>query len=58
MDPVKSLKKLKRLSENRFRRIRTDESLGEEIVFELGADGRAARLIWNSNYFPRMNGAK
>jgi hypothetical protein len=34
--------------------VRDDEELGEEIVFEMGPDGRAARLKWHSNYYPRI----
>jgi CubicO group peptidase (beta-lactamase class C family) len=54
MSPVKSLLKLKKTAEHTFRRVRDDEELGEEIVFELGPDGRAARLKWHSNYYPRI----
>lgn len=53
-DPVKSLLKLKKIGEHRFRRIRLAEGLGEEVVFELGPDGKATRLLWDSNYFPRV----
>jgi CubicO group peptidase (beta-lactamase class C family) len=54
LDPVKNLTKLKNVGEHRFRRIRSDESLGEEIVFEMGRDGKAARFTRNNNYFPRV----
>jgi hypothetical protein len=54
MSPVKSLMKLKKTGEHTFRRVRDDEELGEEIVFELGPDGRASRLKWHSNYYPRL----
>ena len=54
MSPVKSLMKLKKTGEHTFRRVRDDEELGEEIVFELGPDGRASRLKWHSNYYPRI----
>jgi CubicO group peptidase (beta-lactamase class C family) len=54
MNPLKSITKLKKTGKHTFRRIRKDEELGEEIVFEMGPDGRAARLKWNSNYFPRV----
>jgi hypothetical protein len=54
MDPVRGLVKLKKVDEHRFRRIRRDEALGEELVFEMGADGRAARMIWNSNQYRRV----
>ena len=54
MNPVKSVVKLKKTGENTFRRVRDDEELGEEIVFEIGPDGRASRLKRHSNSFPRV----
>ena len=54
LDPVKNLTKLKKVGEHRFRRIRSDESLGEEIVFEMGRDGKAARFTRHNNYYPRV----
>jgi len=54
MEPVKELVKLKKTGEHTFRRIRKDESLGEEIVFEMGSDGRPTRFTHHSNYAPRV----
>lgn len=54
MDPVKDLEKLKKTGENTFRRIRKDEKLGEEIVFEMGPDGKPTRFRRHSNYSPRV----
>jgi CubicO group peptidase (beta-lactamase class C family) len=54
LDPVKNLTKLKKVGEHRFRRIRSDESLGEEVVFEIGRDGKAARFTRHNNYYPRI----
>jgi CubicO group peptidase (beta-lactamase class C family) len=54
MDPMEELVKLKKIGENRFRVIHKDETLGEEIVFEMGPDGRAARYIQHSNVSPRL----
>jgi CubicO group peptidase (beta-lactamase class C family) len=54
MNPVKDLTKLKRVSENTFRRIRKDEALGETVVFELGGEGQVVRMIWNSNQYRRV----
>ena len=54
MNPVKEITKLQKTGENTFRRIRKDEALGEEIVFEMGPDGRPARLKWHSNYYSRV----
>jgi CubicO group peptidase (beta-lactamase class C family) len=53
-DPVKGLTKLKKAGDHRFRRVRKDDSLGEEIVFEIGADGRATRFTWHNNHYPRV----
>jgi len=54
MNPAKSIVKFKKTGDHTFRRVRDDEELGEEIVFEMGPDGRAARLKWHSNYYPRI----
>jgi hypothetical protein len=54
MEPVKELVKLKKTGEHTFRRIRKDESLGEEIVFEMGPDGRPTRFTHHSNYALRV----
>lgn len=54
MDPVRGLQKLKKVSEHTFRRIRKDEALGETLVFELGPEGQAVRVIWNSNHYRRV----
>ncbi|MEK6325669.1 MAG: serine hydrolase [Acidobacteriota bacterium] len=54
MDPVKSLTKLKKSGEHTFRRIRKDEALGETLVFELGREGQAVRVIWHSNQYRRV----
>jgi CubicO group peptidase (beta-lactamase class C family) len=53
-NPMRSLTKLKKVGEHTFRRIRNDESLGEAVTFEMGPDGRAARLIWHSNQYRRV----
>lgn len=54
MDPVKDMDRFKKVGEHRFRRIRKDDSLGEEIVFEIDADGRATRFTQHSNHYPRV----
>jgi len=53
-DPLDGLVKLKHIEGNRFRRIRDDDELGEEIVFELGSDGKVVRLKRHSNYEPKV----
>lgn len=52
--PMKDLVKMKKTGENTFRRIRKDETLGEEIVFALGPDGKATRFTRHSNYSTRV----
>jgi CubicO group peptidase (beta-lactamase class C family) len=54
-NPMKDLIKMKKTGENTFRRIRKDETLGEEIVFALGPDGRATRFTRHSNYSLRVD---
>ena len=53
-DPVKELDKLKKTGDNTFRRVLSDESLGEEWVFTLGADGKVTQLSIHSNSYPRL----
>jgi hypothetical protein len=54
MDPVKEMDRVQETGEHRFRRIRKDDSLGEEIVFEIGPDGRATQYTQHSNHFRRI----
>jgi len=53
-EPVRDLIRLKRTGDNTFRRIRKDETLGEEVVFEMGTDGRAVRFTRHSNPHERI----
>lgn len=53
MDPMRGLTKLRKTGEHTFRRVRKDEALGEPVVFEMGSDGRATRILWHSNYYNR-----
>jgi CubicO group peptidase (beta-lactamase class C family) len=53
-DPLKAMEKWKKTGEHRFRRLRTDDSLGEEIVFEMGTVGTAVRFRQHSNTHPRL----
>jgi CubicO group peptidase (beta-lactamase class C family) len=54
MDPVKEMDKLRKVGEHQFRRVRDDGSLGETVTFEIGPDGKATKLWWHSNPYPRM----
>ena len=58
MDPVRGLTKLKKVGEHTFRRIRKDEALGETVVFEVGPDGKAVKMIWHSNQYRRASMSK
>jgi CubicO group peptidase (beta-lactamase class C family) len=51
--PLDALVKLKPAGEHRFRRLRDDGTLGEEIRFEVDATGRAVRLWRFSNAMER-----
>ena len=53
-DPLDRLLELKHTGEHTFRRIRDDETLGEEITFEVRADGNVTRLWRHSNYYTRV----
>jgi CubicO group peptidase (beta-lactamase class C family) len=54
MDPMRGLQKLRKVGEHTFRRVRKDEALAEQIVFDTGADGRITRMIWHSNNYRRV----
>lgn len=51
--PLEALVKLKPAGEHRFRRIRDEGALGEEIRFDVDASGRVTRLWRNSNWLAR-----
>jgi hypothetical protein len=47
--------RLRKTGEHTFRRVRKeDDSLGEELAFEIGADGKATRFIRHSNPMTRI----
>lgn len=54
MEPVKEMTRLRRTGEHTFRRVRKDDSLAEEIVFVMGADGRATHFQRHSSRWPRV----
>ena len=53
-DPMDDLTELERTGEHTFRRVRDDDSLGEEIRFEVGADGTVSRMWRHSNFRPKI----
>ena len=53
-NPMRGLMSMKAESPNVFRRVREDGELGERVEFELGADGRVARMIHNNNFSYRV----
>ncbi len=54
-DPLDALTRLKQTGDHTFRRVRSDDELGEEIVFELDGDGNVVRFKRNSNFYPRVH---
>jgi CubicO group peptidase (beta-lactamase class C family) len=54
MEPAKELERLRKTGEHTFRRVRSDGSLGETYVFDVGSDGKAARVWVHSNPYPRL----
>ena len=53
-DPLKNLIPIKNTGSHVFRRIRSDNVLGEEIVFEIGDDGQVTGLWRHENFSPRV----
>jgi hypothetical protein len=53
-NPTGGLTKYKKTGEHTFRRIRSDEELGEALVFTVGPDGEVTRMTRNSNYMPKI----
>jgi CubicO group peptidase (beta-lactamase class C family) len=53
-DPLESMIELEKTGEHIFRRVRSDDTLGEEIRFDIGPDGRASRMWRHSNYDVRV----
>jgi CubicO group peptidase (beta-lactamase class C family) len=54
--PVADLVKLRPVGEHRFRSIREDGGLGEEVRFDVAADGTPVRVWRHSNYRERAQG--
>ena len=54
-NPLNSLTRLRRIEDGTFRRVRDNDDLGEEFIFEEMPDGRM--LMWrNDNYSVRAAG--
>jgi CubicO group peptidase (beta-lactamase class C family) len=49
-NPAESLTLLKHIEDDTFRRVRKDETLGEEVVFERDKSGKVFRMWQHSNY--------
>ncbi len=55
-NPSKALSFLKHMDEDTFRRVRDDETLGEEVVFERDKTGKVVRYRQHSNnYYKQRN---
>ena len=55
-NPAQGLTLFKQIEKDIFRRIRDDETLGEEIIFERDKTGKVIRFIRHSNYYPKIKG--
>lgn len=53
-NPVQGFTLFKHIGGDIFRRIRDDETLGEELVFERDKSGKVIRFIRHSNYYPKI----
>ena len=53
-NPFRSLTLLKHVESDTFRRIRKDETLGEEVVFERDETGKVIRMWQHSNYMEKI----
>jgi CubicO group peptidase (beta-lactamase class C family) len=53
-DPLDALTRLEPAGEHTFRRIRDDDSLGEEVRFDVDPDGSVLRMWRHSNFQPRI----
>jgi len=54
-DPLDSLWEIRHVEANRFRRVRDDGELGEEIVFETDDAGNVTALLQHSNRWVRID---
>lgn len=52
--PIDGITYLKRVQGDTFRRVRDDETLGEEIIFEKDNLGKVTRLLRHSNYYLKL----
>jgi CubicO group peptidase (beta-lactamase class C family) len=53
-DPLEAMDKLKRVEGLRFRRLRADGELGEDVVFEADREGRVIRFKQHGNYTEKV----
>ena len=52
--PTEGITYLKRIQGDTFRRVRDDETLGEEVIFEKDKSGKVTRLSRHSNYYIKL----
>jgi CubicO group peptidase (beta-lactamase class C family) len=53
LEPMKEIRRFKRVGLHTFRRVREDEALGEALQFSIGPDGRATQFVGSSNVYRR-----
>jgi CubicO group peptidase (beta-lactamase class C family) len=54
-EPSKDITRLRHVEGNVFRVVRANDSLAEEVRFDMGADGHVSRIWWHSNYLTRRD---
>ncbi len=52
--PSEGITYLKKVEGDTFRRVRDDETLGEEVIFEKDKTGKVTRLFRHSNYYTKI----
>ncbi len=53
-NPDEGMTVLRHVEGNTFKRVRSDKTLGEEIVFETDASGKVTRMLRHSNYSAKI----
>lgn len=53
-NPDESMTLLRHVEGNKFRRVRSDKTLGEEHIFETDASGKVTRVLRHSNYSKKI----
>ncbi|MGQ9801828.1 MAG: serine hydrolase [Candidatus Saccharicenans sp.] len=57
-NPAEDFTLLKHVEADTFKRVRDDETLGEEVIFERDKTGKVFRMVHHSNYYPKIKPVK